>query len=272
MHIGNWGCQLVSGEMICPFKDRELDSSMKVINHLKQNSIQRAVVVPTYTPERQLPFRTNDLVLETAMLSAGVVVPGFWVDPSPDMQNELAHALRKAEQNGVRVLKTSADAWDANYTPDPNSWDRSFTLSMDMILDFLRQRKAILQIHTGSKKSQIRFIEMLLRHAGPEVRFHLVHMGNSVGGHFYLVPRLRSWIDEGLQIICDSSLAKGFAVRWLIELAILDQKVKKCLVFASDEPWGSFQSEYAKIIDAVGNDQELLRDVLWSNAYNAYCT
>jgi predicted TIM-barrel fold metal-dependent hydrolase len=177
-----------------------------------------------------------------------------------------------ARKKNVRVLKTSPPTWETEYSPDPDSWDSSFEESISMILDFARNTRCVIQIHTGSKKSQICLIERLVRYAGPEVRFHLVHMGNTASGHFYLIPRLKDWLEEGLNVVCDTSCAGGFAVRWLFDLAAKNKILRKSIVFASDEPWGIFQSELAKVVDAAKGNSKLLEAVLWKNASRIYCS
>jgi hypothetical protein len=141
---------------------------------------------------------------------------------------------------------------------------------MDSILDYAKSEKAILQIHTGSGKSNIRFVEKLIHYAGKEVAWHLVHLGNTVSGHFYVGSKLSHWLHDGYQISADTSHAGGFAVRWFCDLATQDTMLGQSIMFASDEPWGSFQAELAKVIDGTSTQMELREAVLWSNACRAY--
>jgi len=268
--MGHWGSHVINGRNINPFTKREMDSADKVLAYLEKSQIERALVVPIYSPDHQQAYRINTLVLETAKRAPNKIVRGLWVDPSPEVR-ELSHAtIEMAQENGVRVLKTSAQTWGAQYSPDPASWDESFRDSMTIILDYARNTGSVMQIHTGSKKSRIYLIEKLVRHAGSGVLFHLVHMGNTASGHFYLVPRLREWLEEGLNVVCDTAWARGFAVRWLIDLAADSPLLSKSIMFASDEPWGIFQSELTKVVDAAAGPPELLKAVLWTNASRVY--
>ncbi|MBI5695300.1 MAG: amidohydrolase family protein [Nitrospirae bacterium] len=142
--------------------------------------------------------------------------------------------------------------------------------SIDMILDYARSTGSVIQLHTGSGKSHVRLVEKLVRYAGKEVRFHLVHMGGNVDAHFYLIPRLLEWREEGLNIVCDTSWSGGFALRWLLDLASENPLLGSCIMFASDEPWGIFQAELAKVLDAADGKPDLLEAVLWSNAARIY--
>ena len=247
-----------------------MDTPEKVIAFLDKSHIERAVVVPVYSLEKERAFTINSLVLETAKKAPDRVVPGLWVDPSPKEREHLQATLRAAKDNGVYVLKTASQTWDSGYSPDPSTWDSAFHESMSMLLNFLRTTGSIIQMHTGSGKSDIRLIEKLILYAGPEVCFHLVHMGGNVNGHFYLIPRLLEWREKGLNVICDTSWAGGYAVRWIMDLARNNPTLRKCILFASDEPWGIFKSELAKVVDATEGKLDLLRDVLWKNAHQIY--
>lgn len=270
MHVGSWGSHMVRGRDIAPFEGREIDSTAKVLAYLARHRIERAVVVPIYSPDQQQAYRINTLVLESARRAPDKIVPGLWVDPSPRLSELLGATLEVAERNNIRVLKMSTPTWAADYSPDPTSWDESFRDSMTAILDYAKQTSSVIQIHTGSEKSKIGLIEKLIRNTGSAVCFHLVHMGNTVGGHFYLVPRLAEWLAEGLNVVCDTSLARGFAVRWLFDLATQNPILRKSIMFASDEPWGIFRAEISKVLDAASEEPELLRDVLWTNASRVY--
>jgi predicted TIM-barrel fold metal-dependent hydrolase len=261
---------MIHGRCVTPFCGRELDSLQKILASLDEREVERAVLVPSYSPEGSVAYATNKMILDVARKAPGVVIPGLWVDPSPRVGHLLSDTLVMARENNVRVLKTSAAAWERQYSPDPASWDPTVEGAMAVILDYVRDASGVLQIHSGSGKSDVRLIEKLIRYAGSGVRFHVVHMGNSAGGHFYLVPRLAEWLNDGLDVVCDTSWARGFAVRWIFEKAGSDPLLRACILFASDEPWGVFRSELAKVVDAALGDPVLLEAVLWDNAYSVY--
>lgn len=58
MHIGSWGTNEVYGYNITPFKGRGMDSVERVIACLNKNRVERAVVVPIYTPNNLQAYRT----------------------------------------------------------------------------------------------------------------------------------------------------------------------------------------------------------------------
>ncbi len=270
MHMGHWGSHTILGKKIAPFRDREMDTPIKVLRHLDCKLIEKAVVVPLYSPIPEEAYMINNLVLETFKNAPDRIIPGLWVNPSPKLEEQLSATLQVARENGIHVLKTSAQAWGQQYSPDPASWDKPFKSSMAIILEYLEDTGSVLQLHTGSKQSDIRVIEKLIRFANPRIHFHLVHMGNNASGHFYLIPRLGKWLKEGFRITCDTSWAKGFAVRWILNLALDDPVLSAAIMFGSDEPWGVFQAEIAKVIDSAGENSDLLHAVLWSNAFRVY--
>lgn len=271
VHIGYWGTQSINDRNITPFHGRELDSPDKVLAYLDKWQIEKAVLLPIYSPDRNHAYGLNSLVLATSKWMPDRIIPGFWIDPSPSMRDRLDTTLKMAQDNGIRVLKTASQTWETAYSPDPVTWDSAFADTMNSVLDYAGKYRAIIQMHTGSGKSDIRIIEKLIRYASPNVTFHLVHMGHTVDGQFYLVPRLKEWRASGLDVVCDTSWSGGFAVRWLFDLAAEDGILRDAIMFASDEPWGLFQAELSKVADAAIGKQELLDAVLWSNAARVYC-
>ena len=228
------------------------------------------MIVPIYTRKQEEAFLLNEFVLQVAKEMPHQIIPGFWVDPSPPMHEHLGSALKLADTHNIMVLKTSPETWDSDYSPNPNTWDSSFRNNIGSILDYAKAKKATIQIHTGSGKSDVRLIDKLIHYAGKDVSFHLVHLGNTINGHFYLLSNLSQWVQDGYQVLADTALARGFAVRWLSDLADQDSILQHSIMFASDEPWGSFPSEFAKIIDATDGKAELRDAMLWFNAKRIY--
>ncbi len=75
MHMGLWGSHVIYGRNISPFRGREIDSSEKVIAYLKKSQVERVVLLPIYSPDKQQAYRINTLVLETAKRAPDRIVP-----------------------------------------------------------------------------------------------------------------------------------------------------------------------------------------------------
>ena len=270
LHVGKWGDISIQGRKIEPLKNRTIDSVTSLCTFLDKHHINCAVIVPIYTPKQEEAFLLNEFILKIKKKMPDRIVPGFWIDPSPSMELRVKSTLQLADTHNITVLKTSPETWDSDYSPDPDSWDSSLRNNMGSILDYAKAKRATIQIHTGSGKSDVRLIHKLIHYAGKDVSFHLVHLGNTINGHFYLISNLSLWLRDGYQILADTSLARGFAVRWLSDLAGQDSALQHSIVFASDEPWGSFPSELAKILDATDGKPELRISLLWSNAKRVY--
>jgi predicted TIM-barrel fold metal-dependent hydrolase len=255
-----------------PLVGREIATPKDLLRHLDRNAVTRAVVVPLHTPNASDAFASNDLVLEAHALDAERIVPGFWVDPSPRMHQQLMHTLKIAREESVRVLKVAPQTWEGDASPDPKTWSDEVSQGISEIIGYAHATGARIQIHTGSGRSRVSLVERFMRQAETGIPFHLVHMGGSTSGHFYLVPRLAAWIADGIDVVVDTSLSRGFGARWLLGLASLTPALRSRILFASDEPWGAFASELAKVVEACGADQELANGVLWRNAERLYGT
>ncbi|UCG44114.1 MAG: amidohydrolase family protein [candidate division WOR-3 bacterium] len=228
--------------------------------------------MPTYSPDPRTAFAENRLLPESAKKAGGRLIPGCWVDPSPAVAGLLRETLDLAREHGIRVLKTSCDGWAGKSSADPASWGRALTRNMERILEYVRAAGAVFQVHTGHDRSHVRLVEKLVRFAGEGITFHLVHLGGCVSGQFYLLPRLREWTDEGLDVVTDTSMASGFAVRWSLRLARTNPAVANRVLFASDAPWGTFESEISKVLATVGSGTTIVRKVLFDNAARVYMT
>lgn len=270
VHVGSWGKQKIHSKEIEPFNNQEFDSFQRIQNFLHMHRIDRIVVVPMYCPEPTIAFRTNIEVLEFAQQGKGKVIPGFWVDPSPGVRHLLNQSLELAGKWKIGVLKTSPDVWAEKYSPDPSTWDSNLKKGIERILEYLSNNNAILQIHTGHGKSDIRAVEKLVYFAGSAITFHFVHMGNTVSGHFYMIPRFVEWISQDLDIVCDTSGAWGFAIRWILRKAAAESRIADRILFASDEPWGVFDAELSKVLHAGESEQGIMQKVLWKNAERLY--
>ena len=126
-------------------------------------------------------------------------------------------------------------------------------------------------MHTSSGgASDIDQIGMLVDRYGDDVKIHLVHLGGGVSAHIKLIgSRLFDWIEAGKQVYTDTSWAVGFAPRWLVQEIERRGIGQDRLLFASDEPWGDYAGELARLRAATG-DGELGRMVLRDNFTTLY--
>lgn len=265
-HFGAFGVQSLGGRHVAPLTGHELADFQHVFDYIDRYGLACVVLLPIYAPDPAHAFLLNTAVVQCAHASNGRVIPGLWVDPSPAMREHLARTLALAKTSDVHVLKTSADVWAGVVTPDPSTWSVDVRKGMSDIIDYASGSKCLLQIHTGSGRSDIKEIERLFLWAPRNISFQLVHMGNGVRGHCYVLSRLTEWIAEGVSVYCDTSLARGFAVRWMTREIRAAPLLADRFLFASDEPWGICQSELAAILEATEHCSETRAAVLGGNA------
>ena len=139
-----------------------------------------------------------------------------------------------------------------------------------MILEYIHARRAIFQIHTGSGKGEPYLVEKFMRFLGSDTKIHLVHLGGTVRGHFFIIPRLSQWLSEGYRVFCDTSCAYGFSLRWLFREASNEISIANSILFASDEPWSIYESEVTKVLKAGEQYPDLIEKILWKNASSLY--
>lgn len=270
-HFGKWGPNTIEEREIDPFIENEMRTPEDVFDFLEHKGIAGVVLVPTYCPpEPTRPFSLNSEVLRCAEVAKGRIIPCFWVDPSPTLRRYLASTLKLATDNGIRVLKISASAWPEPYSADPETWDAQIEAGVEAIMDYARSKKCVVQVHTGGSKSDIAKVEKLVRRFPNGIKYHLVHMGGRTNRHFFFVPRFVEWLKDGLDIVCDTSGAAGFAVRWIVTEAAKDELIAERIMFASDEPWCTFDAELAKVLDATQEYPDLREQILFRTARRIY--
>jgi len=255
-HIGEWGTWEYRKYRISPFEGFEIKDVEDYETFLQKNNIAKSIVCPTYCPDGNIAFRYNRLV-EEAVKQLDGVYGALWINPIPEFKEKSEEVLNNIKK-GIIALKMSPNAWK-QFTPDPNSWNRDVREIMEKAIE----SRLILQMHTGSQNSDIEHVEKLIDEYSP--RIHLVHMGGTVRGHFKLIPRLKEWIETGLEVYADTSWARGFAVKWAVNY--LDSV--KNIFFASDNPWGDFKSELEKIksLDISDDEKDM---ILYKNAERVY--
>jgi predicted TIM-barrel fold metal-dependent hydrolase len=235
-----------------------------LVADLDFQGVERALVMPNYgVPDAALAFSFNPLVLEAAAADDRVRA-ALWVSPKPDDAEMTAKTLTNAGELGVRALKMSFLLGGA---PD----DPACQPGLDAIFDAARAHGLVVHVHTSpGAASDIDRVGALVERYADAVDLHLVHFGGGMSGHIKLVgSRFFDWIDAGKRVYTDMSWAIGFAPRWLA--AEIDRRGIGAdrVLFASDQPWGDLEGEYARLRAAVG-DGELARAVFRDNFDRLY--
>lgn len=230
-----------------------------LISDLDTEGTERALVMPNYgVPDASVSFSFNELVLEAAATDDRIVC-GLWVSPRPQDAELNKAALAHAGEKGVKVLKTS---FLLGGSPD----DPACEPQLEEIFKTAREHNFVVHIHTSAGgASDINQVGKLVERYGDDVRIHLVHMGGGVSGHIKLIGhQFFDWIQAGKKVYTDTSWAVGFAPRWLAQEIEKRGIGQDRLVFASDEPWGDYAGEAARVRAAVG-DGELAKLVFRDN-------
>jgi len=231
---------------------------------LDAEGTERALVMPNYgVPDASVSFSLNELALEAAAADDRVSC-GLWVSPRPQDAELTAGALALAGEKGVKVLKTSFLL--GGQVDDPEC-----AAQLDLIFGAARTHGLVVHVHTSSGgASDIDHIGSLVDRYGDDVKIHLVHLGGGVSSHIKLIgSSLFDWIEAGKKVYTDTSWAVGFAPRWLVQEIERRGVGHDRLLFASDEPWGDYAGELARLQAAAG-DGELGRMVLRDNFTTLY--
>ena len=236
----------------------------ELIADLDAAGAERALVIPNYgVPDVSATFALNDLVLEAASRDDRIRA-GVYVSPRPQDAALTDKALALAGEPGVRALKTT-------FLLGGSVEDADCLVQLDKIFAVARERNLVVHIHTSpGAASDIDQVGQLVDRHGDDVRIHLVHMGGGMSGHIKLIGKLFfDWIEAGKQVYTDTSWAIGFAPRWLA--AEIDKRGvgHDRLLFASDEPWGDYAGEFARLAAAAG-DGELAKYVFTDNFATLY--
>lgn len=222
----------------------------ELIADLDGEGTERALVLPNYgVPQADVSFSFNELVLEAAAADDRIRC-GLWVSPRPQDAELTTAALALANEPGVVALKTS---FLLGGRPD----DPECEPQIDQIFASARTHGLVVHIHTSAgAASDIDQIGQLVDKYGDDVKIHLVHMGGGVSGHIKLISqRFFDWIESGKQVYTDTSWAIGFAPRWLASEIERRGIGQDRVLFASDEPWGDYAGELARMRAATGDGQ-----------------
>jgi predicted TIM-barrel fold metal-dependent hydrolase len=227
----------------------------ELISDLDAEGTDRALVIPNYgVPDPDIAFSFNELVVEAAQTDDRISA-ALWVSPKAADADRTAKALALADEPGVRALKLSFLLGGRVTDPD-------CTPQLDGIFDVARQHDLVVHVHTSpGGSSDIDEVGHLVDSYGDTVAIHLVHFGGGMSGHIKLVgSRFFDWIAAGKRVYTDLSWSIGFAPRWLVDEIDRRGLGHDRVLFASDQPWGDFAGELAKLRAATG-DGELARRV-----------
>jgi predicted TIM-barrel fold metal-dependent hydrolase len=227
----------------------------ELISDLDAEGTDRALVIPNYgVPDPDIAFSFNELVVEAAQTDDRISA-ALWVSPKAADADRTAKALALADEPGVRALKLSFLLGGRVTDPD-------CTPQLDAIFNVARQHDLVVHVHTSpGGSSDIDEVGHLVDSYGDTVAIHLVHFGGGMSGHIKLVgSRFFDWIATGKRVYTDLSWSIGFAPRWLVDEIDRRGLGHDRVLFASDQPWGDFAGELAKLRAATG-DGELARRV-----------
>jgi predicted TIM-barrel fold metal-dependent hydrolase len=236
----------------------------QLIADLDADGAERAIVLPNYgVPDPDIAFSFNELCLEAAAADDRIRC-GLWVSPRPQDAARTAAALALAGEPGVRVLKLS-------FLLGGRPSDPACRPALDQIFAAARRHRLVVHVHTSpGAASDIDEVGHLVDWYAGEVPVHLVHFGGGVSGHIKLAgSRFFDWIAAGKQVYTDLSWAVGFAPRWLAGEIERRGIGHDRVLFASDEPWGDYPGELARLTAAAG-DGELSRLVFSGNFDKLY--
>jgi predicted TIM-barrel fold metal-dependent hydrolase len=231
----------------------------ELLADLDAEGVERALVIPNYgVPDPEVAFAFNELVVEAAAKDDRVRA-ALWASPLARDAERTAAALALCGETGVRAIKISFLLGGA---PDEDETRPG----LDAIFAAARAHGLVVHVHTSpGAASDIDRVATLVERYADDVALHLVHFGGGMSGHIKLAgSRFFDWITAGKQVYTDLSWAIGFAPRWLA--AEIDRRGIGAdrVLFASDQPWGDLDGEYARLRAATG-DGELARAVFRDN-------
>jgi predicted TIM-barrel fold metal-dependent hydrolase len=195
------------------------------------------------------------------------LVGGLWVSFLPQNKEMTLKTLERAGESGVVALKTT---FLLGGNPDPSTWDDETRSIAEACFDAVEQHDLVFHFHTSAGgTSDINNFVPLVEEFGKRVKIYLVHFGGGVSGHIKLVPQFLDWVEEGYKVYCDTTWTIGFGARWLMTEIERRGVGEDRVLFASDEPWSDFWSEYYKIQGAPVSD-ELKQRILYRNYEDLY--
>jgi predicted TIM-barrel fold metal-dependent hydrolase len=244
------------------FEDRQA-----YIRHMDRLGVERALVLPNYgVPDQKAAFSLNPVMLD-AVTSSERLIGGLWVSFLPQNKQMTLDALSHAGESGIVALKTT---FLLGGNPNPNDWDDETREIADACFDAAEEHDLVFHFHTSpGGASDLNNYIPLVEQYGKRIKIYLVHFGGGVSGHIRLVPRFLDWVEQGYRVYTDTTWTVGFGARWLLTEIEKRGVGHDRVLFASDEPWSDFWSEYYKIKGAPVGD-ELKNRILHRNAAELY--
>ena len=223
----------------------------ELIADLDAEGTERALVIPNYgVPIASVAFDLNPLVVEAAQKDDRIRA-GLWVSPKPADLDRTADALRQyAGLPEVRALKIS-------FLLGGGADDPACEPGLDLVFAAAREHDLTVHVHTSpGAASDIDKVGLLVDRYADDARLHLVHFGGGMSGHIKLIgSRFFDWIEAGKQVYTDLSWAIGFAPLWLAQEIDRRGIGHDRVLFASDQPWGDFAGERARLAAAAGDGE-----------------
>lgn len=222
----------------------------QLVSDLDTEGTDRALVIPNYgVPDPDIAFSFNELVVEAASTDDRIRA-ALWVSPKPIDADRTAKALALAGEPGVRALKMS-------FLLGGRVTDEACTPQLDEIFDVAARHDLVVHVHTSpGGSSDIDEVGRLVDSYGDAVAIHLVHFGGGMSGHIKLIgSRFFDWVAAGKRVYTDLSWSIGFAPNWLVREIDRRGMGHDRILFASDQPWGDFAGELAKLRAATGDGE-----------------
>jgi uncharacterized protein len=222
----------------------------QLLADLDAEGTERALVLPNYgVPDPEIAFSFNELVVEAAQADDRIRA-GLWVSPCARDEQRTLRALALAGEAGVRALKLS-------FLLGGRATDPACRPLLDRIFAEARRRDLVVHVHTSpGAASDIDEVGNLVDWYADRVAVHLVHFGGGMSGHIKLAgARFFDWIVAGKRVYTDLSWAIGFAPYWLAREITRRGIGHDRVLFASDQPWGDFAGEYARMSAAAGGGE-----------------
>ncbi|KQS66611.1 amidohydrolase family protein [Modestobacter sp. Leaf380] len=217
---------------------------------LDREGTEFALVIPNYgVPDPTASFALNELVVEAAQTDERIRA-GLWTSPRPQDADATAQALALAGEQGVSALKLS-------FLLGGRATDEACRPQLDSIFAAAREHHLVVHVHTSpGAASDIDEVGLLVDRYADDVAVHLVHMGGGMSGHIKLIgQKFFAWVAGGKRVYTDTSWAIGFAPRWFAAEIERHGTGHDRVLFASDQPWGDFAGEHARLAAATGDGE-----------------
>jgi len=269
-HIGRFGKQTFRGFEVEPFKGREIFDAESLKKYMDRLGIDKCLIVPHYTFDQITAFHNNKIIIEV-ISKLDNVYGGLWVSPLRENTERTEKVLKSLPKEKIKALKICPQSWPkGKYTIDPDTWDSTIKDNMEKIMNAAKKHDLVLHMHTGTGNSDITCYAKFVEEYGKNLKIQFVHMGTSPGGHFSFVPRFINWLKQGYDFYCDTAETRGFAPSWLVKE--LQEKYPKGLnrvLFATDNPWGVFESAFWSV-EAIDCKEEVKNKIFYTNSCELY--